>query len=68
MKESSKDSDQSTASRNDIPLRITRQQTQSARVIATKTISQSQTHMVSLGYLYDISQSLALLTILRQYQ
>ena len=60
VKESSNEPDQSTTSRNDIPRRVTRQQTQSARGMATRTRSQSQTHMISLGYLNETSQSLNL--------
>ena len=45
MKESYNEPDQSTASQNVIPQRVARQQTQSARGLATRTRSQSQTHM-----------------------
>ena len=49
---------QSTISPNDTPRRVTLKQTQSARGMATRTRSQSQTHMISLGYLNDTRQSL----------
>ena len=57
MKESSKESDQIKTSRNSTPRRVTHRQTQIVRGLATRTRSQSQTHMISLGYLNDISQS-----------
>ena len=60
MKEKSNGPDQSKTSQNDIPRRVTRQQTQIARGIAPRTRRQSQTHMISLGYLNDTSQSLTL--------
>ena len=62
MTEDSNESDQSTTSRNDISRRITRQQTQSARGMPTKTRSQSQTQMISIKYLNQTSQSLTLFT------
>ena len=61
MKESSNEPDQSTTSRNDIPRRVKRQQTQSTRGMATGTRSQSQTHMISHRYLNNRIQSLTLL-------
>ena len=58
MKGSSKESEQqSTTSRNNILRKVTHQQTQSARDIATRTRSQSQTHMISQGYLSDARHS-----------
>ena len=60
MKESSNEPDQSTTSRNDIPLRVARQQMQSARGMSTRMRSKSQPHVISLGYLNDNSQSLTL--------
>ena len=53
MKESSNESDQSTTNQNVIARQKTRQQTQSDRSLATRTRRQSQTHMISLGYLND---------------
>ena len=44
MKESSDEPDQITTSQNVISRRVTRQHTQSARGMATRTRSQSQTH------------------------
>ena len=63
MEESSNEPDQSTTSQNCIPRRITRQQTQSAQGIATRTRIQSQTLIISLGYLNDTSQSLTLFAL-----
>ena len=58
MKESYKETDQSTTSRNDTPRRVARQQTQSARGMDRRVRNQFQTHMISLGYLNDTYQSL----------
>ena len=55
MSESSAGSEQqSTTSHNNTSGRIKRQQTKSAREMATRTRSQSQIHIISLGYLNDI--------------
>ena len=54
MKESSKGPErQSTTSLNKILRRVTQQQTQSAPGMATRTRSQSQTHMIHIRYLND---------------
>ena len=60
IKEHSNKPEQRTRSQNAIPRRVTRQQTQSARDMATRTRSQSQMNTISLGYLNDTSQSLVL--------
>ena len=60
MRESLNEPDQSTISQNDIPLRVTRQQTQSALGMAAITRSLFQTNMISLGFLNDTSCSLIL--------
>ena len=60
MKESSNKSDQSKTNRNDVLRQTSRQQTQSALSMVTITGSQSQTHMISLGYLNYTIQSLTL--------
>ena len=57
MKESYKEFNQSTISLNNIPRRITRQQTQSARRMTSITRSQSRMHMTSLRHFYDTSRS-----------
>ena len=54
MKESPKESEQqSITSRNNTSRQVIFQQTQGDRGTATRTRSQSQTHMISLGYLSD---------------
>ena len=62
MKEDSNEYDQCKTSPNDISRRVTRQQTQSARRMATRTRSQSQIYMISIAYLNQTSQSLTLFT------
>ena len=60
MEESYNEPDENTISQNDIPQKVTPQQIQSARGTTTRTRSQSKTHMISLRYLNDTSQSLTL--------
>ena len=61
MKKCTNEPDQSTISQNDIPRRVTRQQTEISRDMDTRTRSRSQTHMISLGYRNDTCQSLNLI-------
>ena len=61
MKESYNEPDQSATSQSDMPQREARQQIQSSREMVARTISQSQSHMISFGCLNDTSQSLTML-------
>ena len=59
MKLSAKESEnQRKSSHNNTTRRAARQQTQSTQDMTTRTISQSQTHMIPIGYLNDIKNSL----------